>query len=85
MPIDIGNLLQPGRAALLLSEVQRSVIGDKARLPAMAEAAAAANVIPNSARLAAAGVTGEEDVLAAGDEGLRALGFDLLQEARADK
>jgi nicotinamidase-related amidase len=54
MPIDIGNLLQPGRAALLLSEVQRSVIGDKARLPAMAEAANAAGVIPNSAKLAGA-------------------------------
>jgi len=54
MAFDIGALLQPGRAALLLSEVQRNVIGDRARLPALAEAAAAAGVIANSARLAAA-------------------------------
>ncbi len=54
MAIDIGDLLQPGRAALLLSEVQRSVIGDRARLAAMAEAAAEVGVIPNSARLASA-------------------------------
>jgi len=54
MAFDIATLLQPGRAALLLSEVQRSVIGDRARLPAMAEVAAAVGVIANSARLAAA-------------------------------
>jgi nicotinamidase-related amidase len=54
MAFDIANFLQPGRAALLLSEVQRSVIGDRARLEAMAAVAATAEVIPNSARLAAA-------------------------------
>lgn len=57
MAFDIAELLQPGRAALLLSEVQRSVIGDRARLKAMAEVAEAAGVIPNSARLAEAART----------------------------
>jgi nicotinamidase-related amidase len=52
MPIDLATLLPSGRTALLLSEVQRSVIGDKARLAAMAAAAHDAGVIPNSARLA---------------------------------
>jgi nicotinamidase-related amidase len=54
MAFDIGQLLQPGRVALLLSEVQRSVIGDKAKLVALAQASAEAGVIPNSARLAIA-------------------------------
>jgi len=58
MAFDIAKFLQPGRAALLLSEVQRSVIGDKARLVAMAEVAGAAGVIPNSARLAEAARAG---------------------------
>ncbi len=52
MAFSIGNLLRPGRVALLLSEVQRSVIGDQARLVALAEAAGEVGVIANSARLA---------------------------------
>lgn len=52
MAFDIGTLLQPGRVALLLSEVQRNIIGDVANLGALAEAATLAGVIPNSARLA---------------------------------
>jgi nicotinamidase-related amidase len=54
MAFDLAKLLASGRTALLLSEVQRSVIGDKARLAAMAAAAREAEVIPNSARLAQA-------------------------------
>jgi len=54
MAFDIGKLLQPGRVALLLSEVQRSVIGDQAKLVAMAQAAKDVGVIANSARLAEA-------------------------------
>ena len=52
MAFDMGKLLQPGRVALLLSEVQRSVVGDMAKLGALAEAARAAGVIANTARLA---------------------------------
>lgn len=54
MAFDMGKLLQPGRVALLLSEVQRSVIGDKAKLVAMAQVSAEVGVILNSARLATA-------------------------------
>lgn len=52
MAFDLSRLLAPGKVAVLLSEVQRSVIGDAARLPAIAQVAAEANVIGNSARLA---------------------------------
>jgi biuret amidohydrolase len=54
MVFEIENLLQPGRVALLLSEVQRGIIGDKSRLPAMGDVARKLGVIPNSARLAEA-------------------------------
>jgi biuret amidohydrolase len=52
MAYDIGKLLQPNRVALLLSEIQRNVIGDMATLVAMAEAAREVGVIGASARLA---------------------------------
>jgi nicotinamidase-related amidase len=54
MPIDIGKLLPQGRVALLLSEVQRGVIGDMARLGLLVDAAREVGVIGKSARLAAA-------------------------------
>jgi nicotinamidase-related amidase len=54
MAFDMSKLLVPGRVALLLSEVQRSVVGDLAKRPELAQAARDAGVIPNSARLAAA-------------------------------
>lgn len=52
MALDLSSLLQPGRVALLLSEVQRSVIGDTAKLALLSQAARDVGVIPNSARLA---------------------------------
>jgi nicotinamidase-related amidase len=54
MAFDVGKVLQSGRVALILSEVQRSIIGDKARLGPLAAAAVEAGVIPSSARLAQA-------------------------------
>jgi biuret amidohydrolase len=54
MAYDIGKLLQANRVALLLSEVQRNVIGDMAQLVAMAEAAKEVGVIGACARLAEA-------------------------------
>jgi nicotinamidase-related amidase len=54
MAYDMGKLLQPNRVALLLSEVQRNVIGDMTTLVALAEAAREVGVIGASARLAAA-------------------------------
>jgi nicotinamidase-related amidase len=54
MAFDISQLLQPGRVAVLLSEVQRGIIGDLARIGPLAEAARQVGVIANSARLAQA-------------------------------
>jgi nicotinamidase-related amidase len=52
MAFDMGQLLQPGRVALLLSEVQRRIIGDLANNAPLAQAAAEVGVIGASARLA---------------------------------
>ncbi|MGH9170138.1 MAG: isochorismatase family protein [Acidimicrobiales bacterium] len=52
MPFDLGSAVEPAATALLISECQRDVVGDLSRLPALAEAAAAA--VENTARLAAA-------------------------------
>ncbi|MCB2047911.1 MAG: isochorismatase family protein [Novosphingobium sp.] len=54
MPFDIAPLLRPGKAALLLSEVQRGIIGDLAKGSPLASGAEETGVIGNSARLAAA-------------------------------
>ncbi|MDG2003535.1 MAG: isochorismatase family protein [Novosphingobium sp.] len=53
MAFDMCSLLQSGRVAVLLSEVQRSIIGDLSVGP-LAEAAQQAGVAPASAKLAAA-------------------------------
>jgi nicotinamidase-related amidase len=50
----MSEILRPGRTALLLSEVQRSVIGDLANGRPLAEVAQQVGVIPNAARLARA-------------------------------
>jgi nicotinamidase-related amidase len=52
MAFDMGPLLQPGRVAVLLSEVQRRIIGDLANNAPLAQAAAQVGVIGASARLA---------------------------------
>ena len=52
MAFDLSAILQPGRVALLLSEVQRSVIGDMSAGRALASAASEVGVIEHSARLA---------------------------------
>jgi nicotinamidase-related amidase len=54
MAFDMSGILQPGRVALLLSEVQRSVIGDMSGGRPLADAARKIGVIAQSARLAAA-------------------------------
>lgn len=53
MALDLSSLCEPGHTALCTQECQRGVIGDRARLPDLAVAAAGA-AIPNAARLAAA-------------------------------
>ncbi len=61
MPADLAALVAPAHTALVLQEVQNGVVGAPAVLPALAEAAAAVDLVGNSARLAraarAAGIT----------------------------
>ena len=61
MPLDLGALVAPAHTALVLQEVQNGVVGSPSVLPALADAAAAVDLVANCARLAhaarAAGVT----------------------------
>jgi len=52
VPVDLAALLDPGHTAVVTSEVQRGVVGERSALPALAEAAR--SVVPNIARLCAA-------------------------------
>ena len=52
MAVDLARLLEPAHTALVANECQRGVIGDRSLLPELARAAAP--VVPNVARLAAA-------------------------------
>ncbi len=54
MPPDIAALVAPGHTALVLQEVQNGVVGARSALPALTEAAAAVDLIPHCAALAAA-------------------------------
>src|SRR4051794_22773177 len=54
MPLDLGALVAPEHTALVLQEVQNGVVGSPSALPALAEAAAAVDLIGNCARLAQA-------------------------------
>jgi nicotinamidase-related amidase len=52
--LDLAELVAPAHTALVLQEVQNGVVGTPSALPALAEAAAAVDLIPNCARLARA-------------------------------
>src|SRR5882757_4434802 len=54
MAVDLRALVAPEHTALVLQEVQNGVVGSPSALPALAEAAAAVDLIGNCARLAAA-------------------------------
>ncbi len=54
MPVDVAALVAPGHTALVLQEVQNGVVGERSALPALADAAAAAGLIPHCAALARA-------------------------------
>jgi nicotinamidase-related amidase len=54
MPLDLATLVAPAHTALVLQEVQNGVVGSPSVLPALAEAAAAADLVGNCARLAGA-------------------------------
>jgi biuret amidohydrolase len=61
MAIDLQALVAPEHTALVLQEVQNGVVGSPSALPALADAAAAVDLVANCARLAdaarAVGVT----------------------------
>lgn len=57
MPLDLRALVAPAHTALVLQEVQNGVVGSPSALPALAEAAAAVDLVGNCARLAAAART----------------------------
>ena len=52
MALDLRTLVAPEHSALVLQEVQNGVVGSPSALPALAEAAAAVDLIGNCARLA---------------------------------
>ncbi|HEX4491331.1 MAG TPA: isochorismatase family protein [Acidimicrobiia bacterium] len=54
MPLDLRALVAPQHTALVLQEVQNGVVGTPSALPALAEAAAAVDLVGNCARLASA-------------------------------
>jgi nicotinamidase-related amidase len=54
MPLDLRALVDPAHTALVLQEVQNGVVGSPSALPALADAAAAVDLVGNCARLAAA-------------------------------
>ena len=51
MPVDLSAVAAPGRTAILTMEIQRGVVGDLSAFPQLADAAARAGVVPNTARL----------------------------------
>jgi nicotinamidase-related amidase len=54
MPLDLRALVAPEHTALVLQEVQNGVVGSPSALPALAESAAAVDLVGNCARLARA-------------------------------
>ena len=52
MPLDLAALVAPAHTALVLQEVQNGVVGSPSVLPALAEAAAAVDLIAHCAQLA---------------------------------
>jgi biuret amidohydrolase len=52
MPLDLRELVAPDHTALVLQEVQNGVVGSPSALPALADAAAAVDLVGNCARLA---------------------------------
>jgi len=54
MALDLGSLVDPAHTALVLQEVQNGVVGSPSALPALADAAAAVDLVGNCARLARA-------------------------------
>jgi len=54
MPLDLAELVAPAHTALVLQEVQNGVVGSPSVLPALAESAAAVDLVAHCAQLARA-------------------------------
>ena len=54
MPLDLDDLLAPAHTAVLTMELQRGVVGDRSRIPALASAVESGDVIGNTAALLSA-------------------------------
>jgi nicotinamidase-related amidase len=52
VPVELADLVTPSHTALVLQEVQNGVVGSPSALPALADAAAAVDLVGNCARLA---------------------------------
>lgn len=79
--VDLGDLVRPDRAALLLQEVQNGVVGEEAPLPELADAAASIGVVPNCVALAHAARAAGVPVVHATAENLPG-GFGVNRNAR---
>ncbi len=62
MPVDLAALLAPAHTAVVTSEIQNGVVGERSALPQLAEAARE-TVIPNAGRLCAAARTAGAQVV----------------------
>jgi nicotinamidase-related amidase len=51
VPVDLAEMLDPGHSAVLTMELQHGVIGDESPMRELADAAAAANVVANAAKV----------------------------------
>jgi nicotinamidase-related amidase len=51
VPVDLADVVAPGRTAVLTMEIQRGVVGDLTAFPQLAEAAERVGVVPNTARV----------------------------------
>jgi nicotinamidase-related amidase len=78
---DLGELIRPGRTALILQEVQNGVVGEGSAFPKLAAAAAAVGVVANSVRLASAARAAGIPVVHATAENLPG-GFGTNRNAR---
>ena len=57
MPVDLAKMLDPAHSAVVTMELQNGVIGDESPMRELADAAAAANVVANAAKVARAART----------------------------
>ncbi|MGH9017705.1 MAG: cysteine hydrolase family protein, partial [Acidimicrobiales bacterium] len=53
MPVELAELVGPGRPAVLTMEIQRGVVGDLSSFPALADEVDRRGVVENTARLLA--------------------------------